>query len=96
MRLRVFPCHQAMPVPAYASEQEYRRIFDSIDALILPGGEAAIDTPDAAFFRATRLFFEWAVEVGQTKSASLFVDATPKFCHSSTEKKYCCNLLAEV
>ncbi|PHJ24093.1 gamma-glutamyl hydrolase [Cystoisospora suis] len=57
---------KAMPVPAYASEQEYRGIFDSIDALILPGGEAAIDTADAAFSRATRLFFEWAVEANDS------------------------------
>lgn len=81
----VFLLHaQAMPVPAYASEQEYRRIFDSIDALILPGGEAAVDSADAAFFRASRLFFNWAMEVRQLKRAGL-LGVAARFAHSHIE-----------
>ncbi|KFH14192.1 gamma-glutamyl hydrolase [Toxoplasma gondii MAS] len=53
---------KAVPVPAFASEEEYREVFDSLDGLILPGGEAAIDKASAAYYRATRLFLQWAKE----------------------------------
>ncbi|KEP65085.1 UNVERIFIED_CONTAM: gamma-glutamyl hydrolase [Hammondia hammondi] len=53
---------KAVPVPAFASEEEYREVFDSLDGLILPGGEAAIDKASAAYYRATSLFLQWAKE----------------------------------
>lgn len=53
---------KAIPVPAFATEEEYRRVFDSLDGLILPGGEAAIDRANAAYYRATKLLLDWAKE----------------------------------
>ncbi|PFH36463.1 gamma-glutamyl hydrolase [Besnoitia besnoiti] len=57
---------KAVPVPAFASDAEYRELFEALDGLILPGGEAAINEPSAAYYRAARLFLDWAKEANDS------------------------------
>eukprot|EP00070_Physeter_catodon_P026949 XP_028333843.1 uncharacterized protein LOC114484039 [Physeter catodon] len=55
-----------IPIPPNASVDRYRKLFLSIDGLLLPGGSAAIHSQAAPYYRATKLFLDWAVEANKS------------------------------